>query len=379
MPETDAPDQAASAEAAIRARVATLEAAVASGTPIDWPAEYRLLHRRCERLTRRLTKVLDIADRYQASAHDLIGRLEQVNEEFRQLRDLGLPVCRYCGKLHGDPGYLERVGPFLHTHPDLGLAQSVCPDCLETRYGHHARVTEPMAAGPRAVPAPVADAALERARAALTTPAQTSDALATTLRDLTERYGRLLRRLNKLVLISDRYQAQLHDSNLRLEHLASTDALTGLSSRQAMRSTLEAEVRRARLERRALTLLALDVDYFKKVNDTYGHEAGDVVLVTVAAVLQRDRRRADSVGRWGGEEFVVLLPDCAHRDALAIAERLRAAIEAQSVSIGERIISVTASIGLAVFTTEDTVDDLLRRADEAMYAAKHAGRNRVVG
>ncbi len=101
--------------------------------------------------------------------------------------------------------------------------------------------------------------------------------------------------------------------------------------------------------------------------------------MTVAAAIQRDRRRGDGAGRWGGEEFVVLLPECPLEDALTIAEKLRLAIAEQWVIVGERAISVTVSIGVAGFTPDDTVDDLLRHADQAMYAAKHGGRNRVVG
>jgi diguanylate cyclase (GGDEF)-like protein len=225
--------------------------------------------------------------------------------------------------------------------------------------------------------APVTDSVLKRMRAILADPAQAAAPLIAPLAELTERYERLLRRLNKLVLISDRFQDQLLDSNLRLEHLASTDLLTGLASRQAMSAHLETALRRARANGQPLALLALDIDHFKQVNDAYGHEAGDTVLATVAAALQRDRRRGDGAGRWGGEEFVVLLPDCPLADAVSVAEKLRQVIAEQWVIIGERAISVTVSIGVAAFSPYDTVDDLLRRADQAMYAAKHGGRNQV--
>ncbi len=354
-----------------------------AGAPIDWPAEYRLLLERHGRLAARLDKVVAIADGYQASSRDLIERLERVNEQFHQLRDLGVPVCRYCGQVRVDDRYQARVAAFLKHHADLGLARGVCSSCLEERYGERVRPSVPAPtsrdAGPRPDPAPVSDSVLNRVRATLADPAHAAAPLLAPLEDLAERYEKLLRRLNKLVLISDRFQNQLQDSNLHLEHLASTDILTGLTSRQAMTTWLEAEVRRARGEHRPLALLSLDIDHFKDVNDTYGHEAGDAVLVTVAAAIQRDRRRGDQAGRWGGEEFVVVLPDCPLTDALPIAEKLRATIAEQWVIIGEQPIAVTASIGVAVFTPDDTIDDLLRRADQAMYAAKHGGRNRVVG
>jgi diguanylate cyclase (GGDEF)-like protein len=368
------------AEAAITCRAKELERALGAGTPIDWPAEYRLLLERHGRLAARLDKVVAIADGYQAASRDLIERLERVNEQFHQLRDLGVPVCRYCGQVRLDDRYAARVKEFLKQHADLGLARAVCTHCLEERYGERVRPSSPASRdpGPRSVPAPVSDSALDRVRATLAEPAHAAAPLAVPLADLAERYEKLLRRLNKLVLISDRFQNQLQDSNLHLEHLASTDILTGLTSRQAMSTWLEAEVRRARGEHRPLALLSLDIDHFKSVNDTYGHEAGDAVLVTVAAAIQRDRRRGDQAGRWGGEEFVVVLPDCPLADALPLAEKLRATIAEQWVIVGERPIAVTASIGVAAFTPDDTIDDLLRRADQAMYAAKHGGRNRVV-
>ena len=375
----DLDDGVGPAEAAIATRAQALRAAMAVGTPVDWPAEYRLLLERHGRLATRLDKVLAIADRYQAASRDLIERLEGVNEQFRQLRELGLPVCRYCGQIHLDDLYQARAREFLKNHADLGLARAVCQACLEERYGGRVRAPLPAPAGPRAVRLPVSDSVLDRVRATLSDPAYADAPLSAPLKDLAEHYERLLRRLNKLVLISDRFQEQLQDSNLRLEHLASTDALTGLTSRQAMQTWLEAEVRRARGEHRPLALLSLDIDHFKHVNDTYGHEAGDAVLVTVAAAIQRDRRRGDGAGRWGGEEFAVSLPDCPPEDALPIAEKLRSTIAEQWVIVGEQAISVTVSIGVAGFTPDDTLDDLLRRADQAMYAAKHGGRNRVVG
>ena len=367
------------AEGAIAARAADLEAALAAGEAVDWPAEYRLLLARHGRLAARLDKVLAIADRYQAGSRDLIDRLEQTREQFRALRELGLPVCRYCGVVRADDQYQARVGEFLKEHPDLGLARGVCPTCLEDRYGQ--RVPPPLPVGPaaRVAAPPVNDSVLTRTRLLLDDPAYADDPLAAPLAELAERYERLMRRLNKLVLISDRFQEQLQTSNLRLAHLASTDVLTGLTSRQAMKTWLDAEVRRARLEQRPLAILSLDIDHFKHVNDTYGHEAGDAVLATVAAAIAHDRRRGDGAGRWGGEEFVVLLPDCNREAAYSIAEKLRARIAEQWVIIGERAIAVTVSIGVAGFTPDDTVDDLLRRADQAMYAAKHAGRNRVAG
>ena len=125
----------------------------------------------------------------------------------------------------------------------------------------------------------------------------------------------------------------------------------------------------------------MDVDFFKKVNDTYGHDAGDEVLVETARRLRRGVRGIDILARFGGEEFVVVMPDTDRFSASRVAERLRAAIETTPYSIhkGAREISVTASFGVSCLENRlETADELAKRADEALYEAKKTGRNRVV-
>ncbi|MEI7895220.1 MAG: GGDEF domain-containing protein, partial [Myxococcales bacterium] len=163
-----------------------------------------------------------------------------------------------------------------------------------------------------------------------------------------------------------------------LEHTSRTDPLTSLANRRAMRELLAAEVSRARRHGSPLVVVSLDLDHFKAINDTYGHDAGDAVLVQVAAVMERNLRREDSCGRWGGEEFLMVLPECGLEASTNVAEKLRGRIEQATVILGGRTLRVTASIGVATFSVDDSVEDLLRRADDAMYAAKRGGRNRVV-
>ena len=161
--------------------------------------------------------------------------------------------------------------------------------------------------------------------------------------------------------------------------LAATDTLTGLMNRRAFLEAIRKD--RARAEKNVFpwSLLLLDVDFFKKVNDTYGHDAGDIVLQGVAAVLARMARRSDCVSRWGGEEFVLALVQTAEGGARIAAERVRRAIaEARFTLPSGEVLHATASIGLATAANEDwQIDDLIARADKAMYAAKHRGRNRV--
>jgi diguanylate cyclase (GGDEF)-like protein/PAS domain S-box-containing protein len=165
----------------------------------------------------------------------------------------------------------------------------------------------------------------------------------------------------------------------RLESLAMTDDLTGLFNRRFFRQRGKEEFKRARRYQLPLALLAIDVDKFKDVNDTYGHDIGDSVLKEVAALLGRSLRDIDLVGRIGGEEFGVILPDSSLPNAMQTAERLRAAIEQLSVHVNGYSIRVTVSIGAAAYHAgQNTLDDLLKLADRALYQAKEAGRNRVV-
>ncbi len=165
------------------------------------------------------------------------------------------------------------------------------------------------------------------------------------------------------------------EANERLARLAMSDPLTGLANHRAFRDALDAEVERARRHSRPLALAVIDVDHFKSVNDTHGHVAGDQALVEVAARLTRSSRRGDIVARVGGEEFAWLLPETDRAGARRVAERARRAVAARPVGLAGR---VTVSIGLAELAQATGGTDLYRRADQALYAAKRAGRDRSV-
>jgi diguanylate cyclase (GGDEF)-like protein len=160
------------------------------------------------------------------------------------------------------------------------------------------------------------------------------------------------------------------------------DPLTGVANRRRVEEHLRDMSARSTMIGQPLALLMIDVDHFKSVNDTYGHPAGDVCLKRVASVAQEQvRRKDDLVGRFGGEEFLVILPDTSLADGIRVAERIRAAIEVEAVLHGEAGADrvVTASIGVAadVMCADRSVADLLAEADAALYAAKNGGRNRV--
>jgi diguanylate cyclase (GGDEF)-like protein len=182
-----------------------------------------------------------------------------------------------------------------------------------------------------------------------------------------------------VLLNTGRLEVDLDASRAELERLAATDPLTGLRNRRAFFVEAEAELRRARRYKLPVSMLLLDIDRFKQVNDRFGHLAGDELLRQVSATIVRELRTTDIHARFGGEEFVALLVQTPTADAQPTAERLRRAIAALSVqSLGE-LFGTTASIGVTSVGDGDVeLDELLRYADAALYRAKQAGRDRVV-
>ncbi len=167
---------------------------------------------------------------------------------------------------------------------------------------------------------------------------------------------------------------------IRMYEAAVLDGLTGLTNRRALDERLQAELAYAVRHETNLSIIMLDIDHFKKVNDTYGHLAGDEVIRTLAQILQRGIRCEDLAARYGGEEFVVLARGFPHVGAMNLAERLRFAIAEREIEHGEVTLKVTSSFGVASFsslTGEPTVHRLVDAADGALYAAKSGGRNRV--
>ncbi len=159
---------------------------------------------------------------------------------------------------------------------------------------------------------------------------------------------------------------------------ATRDALTGVGNRIALEITAEREIAMARRTNQPTAILVLDIDHFKRINDRYGHSAGDRVLVETARKLRENCRESDSVFRFGGEEFVVLLSQTEENGAFAIAERIRNAIATMNTQYEQTGIHVTASIGIACLNRSETLHAWFDRADRALYLAKQAGRNRVV-
>jgi two-component system cell cycle response regulator len=178
-----------------------------------------------------------------------------------------------------------------------------------------------------------------------------------------------------------RYTEQLRSSVQASIEMAVTDVLTGLYNRRYMETHLAHLVEHSINRGKALSVLAIDVDYFKAINDTHGHDAGDKVLQELAARIKVNVRNVDMACRVGGEEFIVVLPATDMSIAEKVGERVRKAISARPFSAGNGLsnLNVTVSVGVATLGGEaDKLDDFLKRADQALYRAKREGRNRVV-
>lgn len=173
-------------------------------------------------------------------------------------------------------------------------------------------------------------------------------------------------------------QEQLIASRDRLRFEATHDAQTGLLNHATILETIRVEVLRAQRERTPLGVIMVDLDHFKEVNDRHGHMAGDTVLQEVAKRMQSSMRPYDSVGRFGGEEFVIVAPGCNLERAAALAERLRQSIAGDPVQDAGGPIAITASLGVSSVLEASGADQILRATDEALYRAKVQGRNRVV-
>jgi len=192
-------------------------------------------------------------------------------------------------------------------------------------------------------------------------------------------YAQLVLELRQAKQSAEQLAMELKKANESLRELAFRDGLTGLYNHRYFQEALETELDRARRYGHALSLVLLDIDFFKQVNDRFGHPAGDEVLRQVADTLVRLVRRCDIVARYGGEEFAIILPETGLTGAKVLAQRVRRGIEQLEISHDDRLIPVTISCGVASSETEDDPDraTLIEQSDQALYRAKEGGRNRV--
>ncbi len=197
------------------------------------------------------------------------------------------------------------------------------------------------------------------------------------LLELNQGYESLVRRLEELLEQKESLAKQLASANEELARAATLDPLTGLWNRRAFEQALRRDLARAARTKDAVSLVMLDVDHFKRLNDTYGHPIGDQVLIEVGRALRTSIRGGDFPTRVGGEEFIVILTNATAEQARLVAERIQHALERVVVSTPKGEVRVTASFGVAAAHADSTVEELVARVDGALYAAKQGGRNTV--
>lgn len=184
-----------------------------------------------------------------------------------------------------------------------------------------------------------------------------------------------IKELNSRLKAMEQESLVLRESAEKSRDLALKDALTGIWNRQALNEDLEKEYTRWQRYQKPLSLVVWDIDLFKRVNDEYGHAAGDKVLKTIARIFMQATRDADFIARFGGEEFVGIFPETRLEDALILANKIRVKVANSKFHYENKPVLITASAGLATFRPNDTIDDVFKRADAALYRAKAAGRN----
>ncbi len=191
--------------------------------------------------------------------------------------------------------------------------------------------------------------------------------------------------LNKEVLKSMQIQEELENSKAELEEMnrrlyekATKDSLTGLFNRRKMADLIEYEYDRSIRNQLPFSIIITDIDHFKKVNDTYGHDCGDIVLEEISQILMSLIRKQDQVSRWGGEEFLLLLPETGTDGALTLAEKIRTQIQESTFTCGDTTINVTMTFGVSSFAKEKSDKIVIKEADIALYQGKNTGRNKSV-
>lgn len=195
---------------------------------------------------------------------------------------------------------------------------------------------------------------------------------------ISQRYDLQIRKLEKAIRISDRYQAMLNDLNKALKKASTHDQLTGLPNRRLIVDRCRREDHRTQRDNTTYSLLAMDVDRFKTINDTHGHEAGDKVLVALAQALQQGLRDYDCCARWGGEEFLALLAGADLATAQLVAQRMLDTVRRLTVDLPAGAVRPRVSIGVAEHLAGEEYTEVYRRADHALLAAKVAGRDRFM-
>jgi len=185
--------------------------------------------------------------------------------------------------------------------------------------------------------------------------------------------------LTSLDLLKKRTLIKLREAQSQLQLQATTDSLTGLYNRRFLFERAESEINRSVRHNSPISVVMADLDFFKKINDNHGHIAGDTILVEVSKIIRKSLRTIDISGRYGGEEFIIILPETDQKESFHVAERIRRSIEQHNFIIDDSTVSITISLGIATITPDDndSLDTLINHADIALYKSKDTGRNKT--
>lgn len=350
--------------------------------PEDLTIEYSILAAGYRSLLNKFHKTISISDSYQYRLKEFTIKLEEEAIKYRKLKEVALPICTHCKQVRSDSAYWEKLETFFSTQADMMISHGICPDCVTRTRMQLGLVdgTEPVSKKKTAdYPfAPSGDDDQKHMKTLLEKCVEQNNPLAPELERIIAQYDKLQRRFSKTVSISDGYQSQLMDIMARLEITARTDLLTGLPNRWEIMSRLHAEAGRSDRHGTDFSILLADLDHFKILNDTYGHMAGDRILKAIAKSLRSAIRVEDFCGRWGGEEFLIILPETELDHAALVAEKLVSAIRNTPLKLDGKKIYITISIGAGTFRSGMDIDGCINKVDEALYRAKNSGRNCVM-
>lgn len=342
-------------------------------TLADYQALCKTLIDDAQRVKKRMERISRISDGHQGELRDNNKKLQEVNARLEKaLAEVNtlsgfIPICSKCKRVRDDSGFWDDVEGYLGKQSDVVVSLGCCPACS-------AGLALPTEVNITAAGDDLSEQA--RLAAILATPEFQGHALTAHYVRLSGDYQKLSRRMHKISRISDGFQTQLKALTLALERASRTDTLTQLPNRRALIEKIENEI--ASHPDMAMTLVILDIDHFKTTNDRFGHDAGDSSLKALAELMQTRVLVPNLAGRWGGEEFLLILCDLDPSQALQFCEQLRVDIANLPIKHGQQNVKMTASFGVATHLRVLSFQDTLRDADRALYAAKAQGRNRVV-
>ena len=333
-----------------------------------------------DHLQHRFDRVVKISDGYQYQLKNLTGDLQEALANVKTLKGF-IPICASCKKVRADDGYWRQIEQYINENSEASLSHGLCPECTTNYFQLSSLAGDPGATA--------LHFSLEFSAEELENPTVSKyvgvlgnehfaeTPLRNDLARLLEKYVLLERRMKRITRISDKYQAEFLEIKQQLEREARIDNLTGLANRREMYRILHAEIARISRHGGTLALIMFDFDNFKIINDTYGHEAGDLTLQQGALLVREVLRQEDTCARWGGEEFMIVQPGNHREGALLSAERLRQAIESNHILHNDVAIAVTVSLGVALYRPGDSLAEFIARADKSLYQAKETGKNRV--